>query len=95
MNFLLFVSFFEREEKVKKKKNFGVKTKRMSNATTKKTNNAQFAPKTRRTQRRDRSNFKRGLFTPRKVRMHRGEFTERLSRVEDTFIARESDWKVR
>ena len=86
---------FTSEEKVKEKEFWSQNKERMSNATTKKTNNAQFAPKTRRTQRRDRSNFKRGLFTPRKVRTYRGEFTERLSRVEDTFIARESDWKVR
>jgi len=58
-------------------------------------NNASSAAKTKRTQREHRSHVARGVFAPAKVGIHRRVFAKRLSRVEDTFIARQSDSKVR
>jgi len=58
-------------------------------------NNAISAAKTKRAQREHRSHVARGVFAPAKVGIYRRVFAKRLSRVEDTFIARQSDSKVR
>jgi hypothetical protein len=58
-------------------------------------NNAISAAKTKRAQREHRSHVARGVFAPGKVGIYRRVFAKRLSRVEDTFIARQSDSKVR